>query len=148
MIVDINKKYKSINGSNVTIFEIDESQAEHAVFGIIILDDGCKIPAAWTIKGRHDSFKCYDLVELPTFSITKSANDNKIIKYFGTQLLIPTEHKFVATNKNGKIYSYLLKPELGKLSGYWQLTGGNKAQYHNTVEFDGDWTQSLIQYGY
>lgn len=35
----------------------------------------------------------------------------KIINYFGVQIVIPSEHNYIATNADGSVYSYQFEPK-------------------------------------
>ena len=66
-MVDLNKKYKTKNGTEVKLYDIIDDR----VMGAAHLVDGLKntwVAATWNLQGLNHNSN-FDLVEIPNFSI-------------------------------------------------------------------------------
>lgn len=68
----------------------------------------------------NDEYQCshcgksWDIHEdAPDCKMTfESIAEHKAVNYFGTVLMVPKSHGFIATDRNGSVFSYLREPEM------------------------------------
>lgn len=88
---------------------------------------------SWDIHEEAPDCKM-TLVELPK---------TKTVDYFGLQLTVPLFINFIATDSDGEVYGYEIKPSDDV---YWEPNGNNDLDYYiiATVNLHGlDWRETL-----
>ena len=68
----------------------------------------------------------------------------KEVNYFGVILQVPEEHKFIATDRCGEVFSYVHKPVKGNVL-FKAAELGQDFSRLGQVEFSGNWEESLVQ---
>ena len=149
MIIDINKKYKTMSGREVIICDVDTSQPDYQVIGIIIKESGEKTPESWCINGDYICFNNEshpnNLVEAQAFEISRSVYGNKEINYFGIKYLIPPtlDINYITTDDKGQVYGWTKQPIFKRSHGAWHTCLGFNILL-DEIEFKGDTEQSLM----
>lgn len=72
----------------------------------------------------------------------KMINNQRVIKYFGLSLVIDAQSEFIATDKDGYVWSYTIKPH--KEEDHW-FTMYGRCQELCKVDLEGiDWEDTLV----
>jgi len=72
-----------------------------------------------------------------TVSMTKRA------EYFGLTLTVPVNTHYLATDLSGRVFSYIEKPT--KCADFWMGPPESTSTCVCYLEFEGDWTKSLVK---
>lgn len=86
---------------------------------------------------------------------TNKADDTKLVKYFGLELVVPKNTVAIATDADGEVYAYLNHAPVINVhsqGGYWGLSDDLDADADELdfleVTFDNpdEWKESLVEY--
>lgn len=84
--------------------------------------------------------------EAPDCKMTfESIAEHKAVNYFGTVLMVPKSHGFIATDRNGSVFSYLREPRKRRLVTKFQ-SSFSWFRKPSRSGLAGDITQMLIGY--
>ncbi len=76
----------------------------------------------------------------------KIIEPQKKIDYFGVELTIDGRTNFVATDDDGEVYQYLIRPNFDKYMGVWGSNNPNEVVRLCAVDLDGmDWKETLME---
>ena len=79
-----------------------------------------------------------------SFIIEEFTNDAlKIINYFGIELSVPSDAKFIATDDDGQMYTFDEKPKL--VDGGYFVAYSTTAVYVGKCKFKGDIKDSIME---
>lgn len=137
-MIDLNKKYKTRNGNPVVLYEIVDNQ----LFGRW-LKGGIWYSCEWfkeTGRLYPSTVTNLDLVEVPEFAIKSSIIHTKTVNYFGINVTVPANIKYIATHSDGFVFGFYHKPETGLV--FWKSYDREPVKLMQ-IEFDGDWCKSL-----
>lgn len=82
------------------------------------------------------------MVNLGNFEIVEQPRKlTKVVNYFGHLMVIPRFHNFVATDKDGSVFSYKKKPSDRIIS--WD---GDNSNYICNLKYAGFWQNSMCEY--
>ena len=67
----------------------------------------------------------------------------RTVDYFDISIDVTCHARFVATDKDGEIWSYSEEPYIDEQRSWWRVDEGGGMLGH--IEYEGDWKDSLLE---
>jgi hypothetical protein len=77
----------------------------------------------------------------------KESLNLRSVVYFNIVLQVFIKYKYIATDKDGRVYAYKSKPKIDTAMKIWVRSGDEnpEAKLMGYIEYEGDWKESLLK---
>lgn len=143
MKIDLTKKYKTVTGLQVKLYDVVDSTQKYCVIGAIYGAGGIWRATSWDASGNNIDGDYHNLTEIPDFAVVRSEQIySETFEYFEIKIILPKNIKWLATDYDGNLYGYFSEPYL-TFGNYWDSDGD--CVKIAKIKFKGDYKQSKLQ---